>query len=55
MYFVDIDECKSNPCMNDGTCTEASNGYTCKSAAGYTGVNSETSMWDYNAILAEAA
>ena len=36
--------------MNDGTCTESSNGYTCKSAPGYTGVNSETSMSDFNAM-----
>ena len=54
LYVVDIDECMSSPCMNNGTCTEASNGYTCKSAPGYTGVNCETSMSDstlnYNAM-----
>lgn len=26
---VDIDECESNPCVNDGICRDLVNGFTC--------------------------
>ena len=41
---VDIDDCKSNPCKNDGACTDGLNNYTCKCATGYTGDNCKTGM-----------
>ena len=33
----DIDECSSNPCVNDGTCTDGVNGYVCDCPDEYTG------------------
>ena len=42
LFFVDVIECDSNPCMNGGTCTDRLNIYTCKCRAGYTGANCES-------------
>lgn len=39
---TDVDECESNPCENDATCTDAVNMYTCTCADGYTGTHCET-------------
>ena len=41
----DIDECASDPCQNGGVCVDGINGYTCFCAAGFTGVNCETSKF----------
>ena len=48
-YFVDIDECASNPtpCQNGGTCTDAVNGYTCDCAADYNGDNCQAGTSTY--------
>ena len=35
----DIDECRSNPCENNGTCTDLIDGYNCRCSDGYTGYN----------------
>ena len=40
-HFKDIDECESNPCLNDGTCIDGVNGYTCTCASGYEGKDCE--------------
>ena len=43
IYFrIDIDECASNPCQNDGICEDGDNSYTCTCVSGYTGPNCET-------------
>lgn len=34
---VNIDECSSVPCQNDGTCVDNVNGYTCKCHKGVFG------------------
>lgn len=34
---VNIDECASNPCLNQGTCFDDVSGYTCQCALPYTG------------------
>ena len=43
--LTDIDECSSNPCVNDGVCTDAVNMYAWSCAAGYNGDNCETSQF----------
>ena len=40
-FSLDIDECKSSPCKNGGTCSDHVNSYTCSCAAGYNGVHCE--------------
>jgi len=44
---LDVPGCESNPCGNDGTCTDSVNGYTCKCVPGYGDANCQTSMYDY--------
>ena len=40
IYFVvDIDDCKSSPCLNGATCMDGINSYTCKCVDGYRGKN----------------
>ncbi|XP_072344515.1 protein crumbs homolog 2-like [Scyliorhinus torazame] len=35
---VNIDECKSGPCMNQGTCEDQNNGFKCHCTPGFTGL-----------------
>ena len=45
-YAIDVsdpDDCKTNPCMNGGTCIDGFNRYTCKCVPGYTGRNCRNS------------
>ena len=42
--FTEIDECLSSPCVNDATCTDSINTYTCICADGYTGTHCESGM-----------
>ena len=39
IFCLDIKECSSNPCANNGTCIDLINDYSCICAAGYTGKN----------------
>jgi hypothetical protein len=50
---VDINECESDPCENDGTCSDQLNGFTCSCVAGFTGTNCEISksMYVYRNII----
>ena len=41
-HLSEFDECESDPCQNDGTCTDVSKHYTCTCVDGYVGVNCET-------------
>ena len=40
-YILDINECESRPCMNNGKCIDEVNKYNCQCMAGYTGLNCE--------------
>ena len=40
--LAEINECKSSPCQNRGTCHDEINRYSCLCVPGYTGVNCET-------------
>ena len=41
---TDINECLSSPCVNDATCIDNINSYTCICADGYTGTHCESGM-----------
>ncbi len=43
-FIVDIDECTSFPCQNDGTCTDLFNGYECNCTIGWKGTHCETGL-----------
>jgi hypothetical protein len=38
IFFVDINECASNPCQNAGSCLDKVDGYDCNCVRGYTGL-----------------
>ena len=40
--LVEIYECESSPCENDGTCTDMEDGYMCECEFGFTGSECET-------------
>ena len=41
-FESDIDECASNPCLNDGTCTDRVNSFTCGCVLGFRGTRCQT-------------
>ncbi|KAJ3655012.1 hypothetical protein Zmor_014159 [Zophobas morio] len=45
----DFNECESNPCLNNGTCLDAANGYVCNCLPGYSGVHCELDVAVCNA------
>ena len=47
-YLVDVNECESKPCENDGTCTDAVNLYTCRCTPGFTGARCEIGTSETN-------
>ena len=42
--IIEINECVSNPCENDGTCTDMEDGYTCACESGFTGTVCQTGI-----------
>ena len=36
LLFTDIDECESEPCQNNGNCTDLLDAFECTCAPGYT-------------------
>lgn len=52
--FLDVDECASVPCKNNGTCTDYIDIYTCKCIPGFQGDNCETGkclVFDRSSLL----
>ena len=45
--FSDIDDCESDPCENNATCTDGVNNYTCTCMAGYEGYNCSIGKLDH--------
>lgn len=43
---VNIDECLSEPCLQDGTCIDGINHYTCDCKSGFFGTHCETNAND---------
>ena len=43
---IDIDDCLSNPCQNDGTCIDGIANYTCSCSDGFEGNNCESNIDD---------
>ena len=41
-FFLDINECASNPCLNEATCVDQVNGYVCNCKDGYLGDHCQT-------------
>ena len=50
-FLIDIDECQSSPCQNDGTCLDNLNSYSCNCFPGWTGKNCSISksecLWSF--------
>ena len=52
-YFVlDIDECVSNPCLNEGTCGDEIGGYSCTCPQGFSGPTCDQGTVCHNTIVA---
>ena len=42
--ILDVNECATNPCQNNGTCVDGFNEYNCNCVAGFTGTDCEGNM-----------
>lgn len=45
---LEIDECLSNPCLNEGVCEDLTGGYTCTCAVGFSGDRCEINIDECN-------
>ena len=43
IFDTDVNECASMPCLNNGTCVDDINGFTCNCTSAFTGAVCETS------------
>ena len=43
-FSIQIDECSSSPCQNNGSCRDQVNGYSCLCQTGFTGRNCESGL-----------
>ena len=41
---INIDDCASDPCLNDGECIDGINSYECRCATGFTGMQTYYKM-----------
>ena len=48
LLFIDIDDCQSSPCHNDGVCVDGINSFTCNCAHGFIGDDCSISRFTFN-------
>jgi len=48
---VNTDDCRNNPCTNNGTCIDLIAGYKCECASLYTGNHCETSELSFHSAM----
>ena len=46
-YMTDINKCESNPCVNNGMCTDVVNGFTCSCPLAFDGDRCEKPQKGY--------
>ena len=51
LIFLDIDDCKPNPCKNGATCKDRVNGFKCICKPGFNGTKCETSILIKNYLI----
>jgi hypothetical protein len=52
LYYADVNECTSAPCVNGGACVDQINGYLCNCLANFMGQHCE--IGKINSILTTA-
>lgn len=50
-HYSDIDDCESQPCQNNGTCTNMINDYLCHCTVGFNGRNCSNSKSGYDFLF----
>ena len=50
IFVLDIDDCQSQPCLNDATCQDGNNSFTCYCSPGWTGKYCHSSKYKYKFI-----
>ena len=51
LSLADVDECESNPCLNNGTCSDQVSGYTCSCPPGFAGDRCEAGSKQFSALF----
>ena len=49
-HLEEVNDCASNPCKNNGTCTDLVKRYNCSCAPGFTGPHCETGLLSYSDV-----
>ena len=49
-HLEEVNDCSSNPCKNNGTCTDLVKRYNCSCAPGFTGPHCETGLLSYSDV-----
>ena len=50
VFFLDFDECASNPCQNGGTCTNKEKAFTCSCLHFFWGTHCEDGEKDFTSM-----